>query len=248
MEEDTKTSSKHVFDGTGDYESWKRNQLRRLLTSSQVLSDEEQAKAVFRHLAGEAADVAWAGEDLQDFPFLDKSVIFRKLDEIYLGAAKQNKGEAMRALIRLRQKGNLEEHAQEFLALALRAEIGKTELAGAFQGTLSQRLAVATLNANTTDFGAFMQAAKKADAVVPRFSPTKTPWKNGTTKGRMTHSTGEKLCHGCQKPGHFQYDCPTNPKARRNQGPSGYMPRGRKTAIEDQPEVIEEPEYPTGNE
>lgn len=205
----------YTFDGTGDYTSWRRWAQVTALTEDSATG---ATKKVFKALRGMAVDVALSNQDtdnLSAFPFNTVGEILVVLDTQFSGGNLQNKQEATRLLMRLRQ-GNrpFEDFAQELVMLASKAKVDNTTKIAALQAGVATKLthAAAMLDGDI-EIGQAIMKLKRVDSMTPnpqRFQRGGGNDKN--TKGRSvtTNKTRDKSkieCYNCHKMGHYKRDC-----------------------------------------
>lgn len=227
------------FDGSQDYTSWRRRVRTKLLFKQGTAT--KKAEWLFNQLLGAAADVAMDDVDLDadGTPFANPTDIIDKLDAVYGVAAGDHKIDAVKQLSRLRQGSKkLQEYTAEFIPLASVAKHGEEAKIGAFLAGLSPRLYQHVALGTYTAFSQVLNAARKADTVLPhekkkadkeRGSKSKN-WREkrpekkertekkssrekGASKGRAADSSTE--CYECGKKGHFARDCKGKGKARK---------------------------------
>lgn len=240
-----------TFDGTGDYQSWRRaQQVEAFMHDSGVAA----AKVVFRRLRGAAIDTALAAvqvNNLAGFPFQTVAEILIALDLGYGGTLAYTKVEAVRQLMRLRQgTRSFEDYVQQFQSLAAKSQLDNASLIAALQAGVSGKLApTAAMIEEDTILGTAIGRLKKVDLMTPNTTfPKRDNGGNKSFKGRAS-STDDKpkrdlsavTCYNCDKKGHLARDCRGPKRARK----------GKTTEARDDNPVdddIVEHAYMSGNE
>jgi hypothetical protein len=212
-----------IFDGTGDYQSWRRaQQVEAFMHDSSVAA----AKVVFRRVRGTAIETMLAAvstSNLAAFPFSSVDGILEALDLVYGGTGAYNKVEALRQLMRLRQ-GNqsFEDYIAKFQALAAKSQLDRPSLIGALQAGVNTKLApAAAMIDESQEIGAAINRLKKVDQMTP--NAVFKPRNDKPTRGRAANTGGRNgsrdmskvECYNCGEKGHLSRNCSKPRKARK---------------------------------
>jgi len=207
----------NTFDGTGDYEAWKRGATVMALTADTPAAG---AKAIFKLLRGSAVDTATASLGTAaptTFPWATAATLLEVLDSTYGTSTAERQKEALRKIGRLRQ-GNktLTEHLEQFNTLASQAQINAPQKISLLKATVSARLATPAALIDEDTIGGFMQKLKIADDMIPSPAPgQKRGWKKvEKTKARQVTASEDIRCYNCNKNGHIARKCPDKKKGR----------------------------------
>lgn len=204
-----------VFDGTGDYSVWRQH----IFVESLYTDNEPMlCRDVLRALKGAPQALAVAGVTR---PFTTISGIFDRLDPEYRAGAALSQQDAMRMLMRCRQRGrSLEEYMGEVSSLAAAAGTTTAVRVAALQAGLDARLAPASAVLPMDNYATFCQALKRVDSMTPKTQPKGAGSQNGKkTRGRQatTEDNSGITCYRCKKTGHKRADCPEKAAAKKTE-------------------------------
>lgn len=217
---DSSNGGAYRFDGTQDYQAWKRYANMQAILAG---NGAQGSMAVFRLLTGNPADVVTADAAVATattWPFTSQKDIFDILDLQYGASTALNKADAMERLTRLRQ-GNraLGEHVGEFNSLAAQSGVSEDLKTAMFRASVKGSLAAFAAALPTATMPELVLAMQRYERVAPR-NPTHT--KNKVTKGRGGQSDKEtRKCYNCEIVGHLASQCTRQKKPKTSKGRKG---------------------------
>lgn len=210
-----KTGRLPTFDGTGDYSVWRQHiQIESLYADSEPLL----CRDVLRALKGPPQALAVANVTRK---YTSLSDIFARLDPEYKSGSALSQQDAMRMLMRCRQRGrSLEDYMTEVSTLAVAAGTTSAVRIAALQAGLDARLAPASAVLPMDNYADFCQALKRVDSMTPKAQPKGAGSPSGKkTRGRQaTTDDGSGItCYRCKKIGHKRADCPEKAAAKKTE-------------------------------
>lgn len=242
------------FDGTGNYQAWKRKWRVTLLAEDR--DNLWKAKELFKHVTGNASIMLLADVTDEDitFPFASPAAIFRILDASYGEASEASGADAMASLMRLRQAGKtVDEYALEFEGLTPIARVqGDNKIAMFIEG-LSLDVRTIMGVASFDSWPSVLRAARRAETMAQaqkRLSNRRTAGRSsrgGGSYAQRPHARGateERLCFNCNKAGHMVRDCPAIGKGGSRSGrPGGTRDKNARARQTREQEELDEDEY-----
>jgi len=254
MADATTNTTNHKFDGTGNYDFWKRG----CWVKAEGATEQEKTNWVLKRVEGTALGVLLAeftdAQLIAGNPVATRQGLFQRLDPVYAKGA-QNQQDAMRRLGRLRQ-GNkpFQEFLVEFNEIASQTGESQQRLVGllcnAVSGARVDMIPMAqretTIREAAAIFGSVIERSTQGRGQNGRGGRGGGRGGRQQTQGRQaqTRDMSEVECYNCGKKGHMARDC-YGSKPKEGNKPS----RGRETRTKPQ-EVEDEEDFRlhSGNE
>lgn len=214
-----------VYDGTGDYHSWKQKvQVKALDWDDEGKTPDQQVRKALLLLSGAAFSTATHGGDITKRPRTLQE-LFQRLEERV--PEHLSKSQALGELMKLRQyNDSLQTYTAKFEHLAAVAGIEQQAVSNVFYAGLSSQIKKElgpVVDPEGVDYRTLWAAARRAEEAVMREKGRKEREASrkggkGRTRGRRVHTTREtgdgkpgggetRTCFGCGKPGHLKRDC-----------------------------------------